>query len=123
MPLKFYPLYTLTLVIAPYLMRIEESKEHENNFPVNMTELAPLSETALLLRALDPKKRKALELFQQFATVTAAQIGQLFDFKPRTSAQLCQNWVAEGFLVVVNPSSKKRSYALAPRYDVLVAVK
>src|SRR5579863_3213434 len=34
-----------------------------------------------LLRKLDPKKRKALELFQQFTTVTAAQVGQLFGFK------------------------------------------
>lgn len=68
----------------------------------------------------DPKKRKALELFQQYATVTSAQIGQLFGFKPRTGAQLCKDWVEEGFLVVVNPSNKKRSYALASRYEILV---
>ncbi len=76
-----------------------------------------------LLRRLDPKKRKVLELFQQFATVTSAQIGEIFGFKPRTSAQLCQDWVEEGFLVVVDPSNKKRSYALAPQYEVLVIVK
>ena len=73
-----------------------------------------------LLRKLDPKKRKALELFQQFQAVTAAQIGQLFGFKPRTSAQLCKDWVDEGFLVVVNPSNKNRSYGLAPAFEVLV---
>ena len=73
-----------------------------------------------LLRMLDPKKRKVLELFQQFATVTAAQIGQLFGFRPRTSAQLCKDWVEEGFLTVVNSSNKNRSYALASRYDALL---
>src|SRR3990172_3914991 len=76
-----------------------------------------------LLRTLDPKKRRVLELFQSFATVTAAQIGQLFGFKPRTSAQLCKDWVEEGFLTVVDPSNKKRSYALSPKYEVLVAIK
>jgi len=73
-----------------------------------------------LLRELDPKKRKVLELFKQFAMVTSAQVGQLFGFKSRTSAQLCKDWVEEGFLVVANPSNKKRSYTLASRYEILV---
>jgi len=76
-----------------------------------------------LLRMLDPKKRKALELFQQFATVTAAPIGQLFGFKPRTYAQLCKDWVEEGFLVIVNPSNKKRSYSLSLKYEKLIKIK
>jgi len=76
-----------------------------------------------LLRTLDPKKRKTLELFQQFATVTSAQIGQIFGFKPRTSAQLCQDWVEEGFLVIKDASNKKRSYALSSRYEILVMKK
>ena len=75
----------------------------------------------LLLRTLDPRKRKALKLFKMFAVVTAAQIGQLFGFRPRTSAQLCKDWVADGFLIVVNASNKKRSYSLSPHYEILVA--
>ncbi|WP_224721470.1 Fic family protein [Candidatus Wolbachia massiliensis] len=31
-----------------------------------------------LIRELDPKQRKALELFQEFSTVTASQVGKLF---------------------------------------------
>ena len=73
-----------------------------------------------LLRTLDPKKRKALELFQQFTEVTAAQVGQLFGFKPRTSGQLCKDWVDEGFLVIVNPANKNRSYGLAPKFEMLI---
>ena len=75
----------------------------------------------LLLRTLDPRKRKALELFKMFAVVTAAQIGQLFGFRPRTSAQLCKDWVGEGFLMIVNPSNKTRSYCLSPMYEILIA--
>jgi hypothetical protein len=74
----------------------------------------------LLLRTLGPRKRKALELFKVFAVVTAAQIGQLFEFRPRTGAKLCQDWVEEGFLVIVNPSNKNRSYSLSPKYEALV---
>lgn len=74
-----------------------------------------------ILRTLDPKKRKVLELFQAMSIVTAAQIGQLFGFRPRTSAQLCKDWVSEGFLIVINASNKKRSYSLSPRYEILVA--
>jgi hypothetical protein len=74
----------------------------------------------LLLRTLNPKKRRALELFKTFAVVTAAQIRELFGCKPRTSEQLCQNWVKEGFLVVINPSNKNRSYGLAPKFEVLI---
>ena len=74
-----------------------------------------------VLRTLDPKQRKVLELFQLFAVVTAAQIGQLFGFKPRTGGQLCRDWVEEGFLIIVDPSNKNRSYSLSPQYEVLVA--
>ncbi len=74
-----------------------------------------------ILRTLDPKKRKVLELFQTMSIVTAAQIGQLFGFRPRTSAQLCKDWVSEDFLTVINASNKKRSYSLSPRYEILVA--
>jgi Uncharacterized conserved protein len=73
-----------------------------------------------LLKKLDPKQRKALELFQEFEIVTSRQIGELFGFKPRTSATLCANWVKSDFLVVVDPSNKGRKYKLSPKYQKLI---
>jgi len=73
-----------------------------------------------LLKKLDPKQRKALELFKQYEIVTSGQIGELFGFSPRTSAALCRKWVEAGFLDVVDPSNKARKYALAALYTVLV---
>lgn len=73
-----------------------------------------------MLRTLDPRQRKALELLQAYAVVTAKQIGELFGLQPRTCAKLCKDWVDRGFLVVVNPSNKARSYAIAPTYDDLL---
>ncbi len=73
-----------------------------------------------LIRKLDPKQRKALELFSASEIVTTQQIGALFGFKPRTSAQLCKNWVEIGFLDIVDFSNKGRKYRLAKRYGILL---
>lgn len=67
-----------------------------------------------LLRALDAKQRKALELFRTSDVITSRQVGELFGFKPRTSAALCASWVEKGFLIVVDASNRGRKYQLAP---------
>jgi Fic family protein len=74
-----------------------------------------------LLRQLDPKQRRILELFQEFTTVTARQIGEVFGFKSRTSAGLCKNWVEEGFIEIVNFSNKGRKYKLNQPYEDLIS--
>ena len=73
-----------------------------------------------VLRTLDPKQRKALELFKGYDVVTAKQIGDLFGFQPRTNAALCKKWVEGGFLEIVDASNKARKYKLAAPYDVIV---
>lgn len=81
------------------------------------------SDQSALLRKLDPKQRKTLELFREFETITSRQISDLFGFKPRTSAALCARWVANGFLTVVDSSNKGRKYALAKGYQKLQQLK
>ena len=73
-----------------------------------------------LLKKLNPRQRKALELFQQFEVVTSHQIGELFGYKPRTSAALCSQWVKEGFLTIIDFSNKGRKYKLSARYEELL---
>jgi Fic family protein len=73
-----------------------------------------------LLRTLDPKQRKALELFKGFGVVTAKQIGDLFGFQPRTNAALCKKWVECGFFEMVDASNKARKYKLAESYENIV---
>jgi Fic family protein len=73
-----------------------------------------------LLRTLNPKQRKALELFKGYDVVTAKQIGDLFGFQPRTNAALCKKWVEGGFLQIVDASNKGRKYKLAAPYDIIV---
>jgi len=73
-----------------------------------------------MMRKLDRKQRQALQLFEEFETVTASQIGKLFGFKPRTSAQLCKTWTNAGFLDIVDFSNKGRKYRLAKKYKKLI---
>ncbi len=78
------------------------------------------SDQSASLRKLDPKQRKALELFQEFETLSSQQIGELFGFKPRTSAALCARWTKDGFLTMTNSSNKGRKYKLAAKYQTLI---
>lgn len=73
-----------------------------------------------ILRELDPKQRKVLELLKDFETVTTSQIGDFFGFKPRVASKLCIKWVKDGFLQIVDPSRKARKYAIAHKYAVLL---
>ncbi len=77
----------------------------------------------LLLRKLDPKQRKVLDLFQAFETITAKQIGDCLGVKPRTSAKLCQDWVRVGFLTIADFSNKARKYRLAKKFSDLLQEK
>jgi Fic family protein len=80
-------------------------------------------ESYTLLRQLDPKQRKALALFSRYDTIISAQLGKLFNFKPRTSSQLAHKWVQEGFLEILDSSKKGRKYGLARAYKKLLAIK
>lgn len=73
-----------------------------------------------LLRQLDPKQRKAIELFKEYATITSSQIGKFYGFKPSTSSKLCKEWAEEGFLKMTDPSKKGRKYQLAEKYQDLI---
>ncbi len=64
------------------------------------------------IRALDPRQRKVLALFEEFEFVTASQIGQLFGIQPRTASQLCGEWVKEGFFETADLSKKARKYRI-----------
>jgi Fic family protein len=85
-----------------------------------MDEVQDSPDQSAMLRKLDPKQRKALELFQESEMITSRQIGAIFGFKPRTSAALCASWVENGFLTTVDPSNKARKYRLSDEYQNLL---
>jgi len=66
-----------------------------------------------MLRQLDVRQRKVLDLFRKSEWITAAQVEKSLGLSGRTARYLCQRWVEEGFLVVVDPSKKARKYGLS----------
>ena len=75
-----------------------------------------------LMRTLDPKQRKALELFREYDLVTSRQIGDLFGFQPRTNAALCKKWVESGFIEIADSSFKSRKYRIADKFKPLLDI-
>ena len=65
-----------------------------------------------IMRNLDVKQRKILQLFEKQKIITSVDIAEFFNFAPRTARKLAQDWVQEGFLVIVDSSKKARKYQL-----------
>jgi cell filamentation protein, protein adenylyltransferase len=75
-----------------------------------------------LLRQLEPRQRRLLELYRDRAIVTTAEIAAHLGLSRRTVADLCRLWVTEGFLDLHDESRKGRSYRLGPAYERLLTL-
>jgi Fic family protein len=73
-----------------------------------------------LLRSLDAKQRRALTLFEESRAITAKDVAELFGYRPRTAALLCQRWVQDGFLETIDPAKKSRRYKLRDTYEAIL---
>ncbi len=83
---------------------------------MNQEQLHKSVDQSSMLKKLDPKQRRVVELFCQYEIVTAQQIGELFGLTQQVSARWCRAWVAQGFLRVVDPSNRGRKYALGDQF-------
>jgi Fic family protein len=66
-----------------------------------------------LLRTLDARQRKALELFRAHETITSRDVQKLFGVSQRTARVLLAAWAESGFVIVADPAKKSRKYGLA----------
>jgi Fic family protein len=73
-----------------------------------------------LLRQLDPRQRRVLELFRGSATITSRDIEALFGISQRGARKVLANWVAKGFVTIVDPAKKSRRYGLARTFRGMV---
>lgn len=67
-------------------------------------------------RRLDRRARMVLGLFGRAEQITTAQVAQALGLSPRMARVLIREWVDDGWLVVVNPSKRKRAYGLSAQY-------
>ena len=72
------------------------------------------------LRYLDPRQRKALELFRHNSTITSHDVGVLFSISDRAARNLLSAWVDDGFVMVADPSKKSRKYSLSDHYQSII---
>ncbi|MBK6930664.1 MAG: Fic family protein [Saprospirales bacterium] len=74
-----------------------------------------------VLRRLDPRQRKALELFRHSSAITSHDVGLLFGVSDRMARNLLSAWVDDGFVVVADPSKKTRKYRLGDLYLSIIS--
>lgn len=72
------------------------------------------------LRRLDPRQRKALELFRDSNTITSRDVATLFGILQRAARNLLAAWVDNGFVVIADPANKSRKYGLTSDYRALI---
>ena len=73
-----------------------------------------------LLRELDIKQRKALELFVEYKEITSGQLAGYMGISEQSARILLRKWIKEGFLKVANPAKKNRTYGLSELFEALI---
>jgi Fic family protein len=82
---------------------------------------ARVKDSSPWLRKLDPRQRKALELFLHSDTITSRNIAALLGISQRTARHLLSNWAQGGFLIIVDPAKKSRRYGLGKEFRKLLS--
>ncbi len=68
------------------------------------------------LRRLDHRARTVLALFAKTEQVTTLQVAATLGLSERMARLLLNAWVKDGWLVIANPSNRKRAYGLSVIY-------
>lgn len=79
-------------------------------------ESAGAADLSPLLRRLEPRQRKVLELFRDSDTITSQDVARLFTLSQRTARELLRKWAAAGFVAIADPAKKSRSYSLSEEF-------
>lgn len=80
-----------------------------------------ITDKSPILRKLDIKQRKILELFTEYQEITSIQAGQYLGISAQSARLLLNKWVEAGFLRLANQAKKNRTYALTTEYESLLA--
>lgn len=78
------------------------------------------SDKSPLMRKLDVKQRKILELFTEFEEVSSTQIANYLGLSQQSGRLQANQWVKSEFLIISNKSKKSRKYKLAPLYEEIL---
>lgn len=93
-----------------------ESFENIQRQAIKQTSIGAQDKSSAL-KKLSARQRMVLPLFDQQASITSNDVARMLAVSERTARDICQRWVAEDFLVILNPTKKSRAYGLAPEYQ------
>lgn len=82
---------------------------------LRLAEQPPVVEPESVQR-LDSRARQVLALFAATDRITAGQVAETLGLSQRMARNLLQGWVEDGWLLVADPSKRKRAYALSAIY-------
>lgn len=102
------------------LVRVFAAAQEEAERYVDQRDVRELIEPEDL-RRLDHRARAILALFAGAETITSAQVAGSLGLSGRTARLLLHGYVADGWLLVANPSNRRRAYALSASYRQYVA--
>lgn len=78
------------------------------------------SDRSPALRRLDPRQRKALDLFKDADNITSRDVAGLFGISERAARNLLAAWVNHAFLTITAPANKSRKYGLVAEFREMV---
>jgi Fic family protein len=87
----------------------------------NKAKQRPTVDMSSVMRKLDVKQRKILELFVEFEEVTSMQIAEYLNISQQSGRLLANQWIKADFLKLANSSKKARKYCLAEKYEKSVS--
>lgn len=79
------------------------------------------ADKASILRKLDIKQCKILELLTKYQEITSIQAGQYLGISAQSARLLLNKWIDEGFLRLINTAKKNRTYDLAKEFEDLLS--
>lgn len=103
-----------------FINGVAEAFEKVNKQAIKQTKQGFTADKSPLIRELDIKQRKVLELFTEFKEADSTQISEILNISAQSARTLLRQWIAENFLQYANESKKARKYMLGDRYTGLV---
>ena len=73
-----------------------------------------------VIRELDIKQRKILNLFVEFKQIESKQVAEVLQISSQSARAIIRKWCEEGFLQIANDAKKSRTYGLADKYESLL---
>lgn len=71
------------------------------------------------LKKLNARQRMILPLFEDQDLITSHDVAHILGVSARTARNICQHWVAEQFLIILDVAKKSRTYGLSDEYKKL----